>query len=83
VDPLNPILPTRSDPSPVSALTRVEPTRRDGRGGQDQSGGRRRDPRTGDQDAVELDIDGIEPGTGERPAAGPAQEPRPHIDLTA
>ena len=107
MDPLNPILPTRSDPAPVSALTRVERPRRDGRGGQEgQSDGRRRDPRSGDQvgdlelrashrdleDAVEVDVDGLAAKTNADADANAgagggtprtAEEPRPHIDLTA
>ena len=93
MDPLNPILPTHSDPAPVSALTRVDRTRRDGRGGQEGQGdGRRRDPPSGLEDAVEADVDGLAAETNADADADAgtsggtprtAEEPRPHIDLTA
>jgi hypothetical protein len=86
MDPLPPIVPHQSDPPPVSPLTRVDPTRREGRGGSGQGGGRRRQGRQGDDDAVRLAIDGVvcdADGPSAPPAADPGEGHRPHVDLTA
>jgi hypothetical protein len=88
MDPLPPIVPHQSDPPPVSPLTRVDPTRREGRGGSGQGGGGRRQGRQGDQvgdldlqashrdldDAVRLAIDGVAPDA-DGPGAAPAGDP--------
>jgi hypothetical protein len=99
MDPLQPILPHHPDADAIHALTRVDPTNRDGRGSGGQGGSGRRKRRAEDQvgdldlqashrdlqDAVQLAVDGL----GEEPApAAPRQLPagddgRPHIDLTA
>jgi hypothetical protein len=93
MDPLQPIIPQRSDPQAVHALTRVDPTHRDGRGSGGQGDAGRDKRHQDDEDAVQVQIDGGEPESeSESAELGPAPAPpartldddgRPHIDLTA
>jgi hypothetical protein len=82
MDPLHPILPHHPQPSPIAPLARAERTDRDGRGGGGQGRDGRRKRRDGDEDAVEVDIEGVRP---EEPTARlqAGDDPRPHIDLSA
>jgi hypothetical protein len=84
MDPLHPIVPHHPEPQAVSAAGRVAPTRRDRQGGQGRRDPRGRRDRLPDEDAVQLEIDGLPPVSAEpgRPAPEDAARPR-RIDLTA
>lgn len=82
MDSIEPILPHPSILPEVRALQRSEPIhrdghRRDGQGGQ----GRRRD----EEEAVEVDVEGVDDGTADGDGSVIVTEPEgPHrIDLTA